>query len=533
MDFYPSQPRGGYSIDATDAGVGVDHTEVSLDGVHWRSLDPAQYDGWYEGTFDVRETIIGGAWTTGSRLVYGRVVDRLGNATDVDPYPITVVSLWSSWEPPISIEMPTAPVAGKPFTLKPVFHDGYVVPPGFLCQWHLWWGTETARTAAHPDPTYGEVITTVAPRGGTCSAWTFSLPYTPPLEYSWMLQIYSDTRSGGGVIGDQATNAFRAAPGGTFRGIATSSLPVYYTVPDRDYVGLDGTVTYRLYRAGGAPSRSGEWTCRPAAPGSTVAGGHQMGGTSFACHVRTSEPWVARWSYWTPTYMFYAAFDPIGDRRSPTVSSLRAAPAPSTPVGATMTARLTWKGSDRGSGIRRYTAQVSRNGGRWASVSLPSALATSLDRSLALGSAYRFRVRATDKAGNVGAWVYTPTLRPKAYDDTSSIARWSGPWARASTAGAFGGGVHAASMLGAGVTFAFTGQSVGLLAPRGAAYGFAQVYVDGKLAATLDLSAAAMAPNRVAWRTSWASAGAHTVRVRVLGTAGHPSTAIDGLVVLR
>ena len=63
--------------------------------------------------------------------------------------------------------------------------------------------------------------------------------------------------------------------------------------------------------------------------------------------------------------------------------------------------------------------------------------------------------------------------------------------------------------------------------------GFAQVWVDGKLTATIDLRAGSMQPSRVVWRRTWAQVGTHTVRIRALGTVGRPRVEIDAFVILR
>ena len=82
-------------------------------------------------------------------------------------------------------------------------------------------------------------------------------------------------------------------------------------------------------------------------------------------------------------------------------------------------------------------------------------------------------------------------------------------------------------------TFTFTGLAVGVLAPRGPNMGFAQVYVDGVLKATIDLSAPGDAPSRVIWARSWSSKATHKIRIRTLGTVGHPDWSVDAFVVLR
>jgi hypothetical protein len=174
----------------------------------------------------------------------------------------------------------------------------------------------------------------------------------------------------------------------------------------------------------------------------------------------------------------------------------------------------------------RTPVQVSRNGGAWATLALSAANATSVTRTLSLGTAYRFRVRATDRAGNASAWRYTPVVRASRYDDRSAAVKWSSGWTVA-------GGVHVAHAAGRLATMTFTGQAVGIIAPKGPGYGWAQVYVDGTLAGTVNLNSTTPVVSRIVWQRSFGVVGTHTLRVRTLGTIGHPSVAVDGFAVLR
>jgi hypothetical protein len=63
--------------------------------------------------------------------------------------------------------------------------------------------------------------------------------------------------------------------------------------------------------------------------------------------------------------------------------------------------------------------------------------------------------------------------------------------------------------------------------------GAANVYVDGAYAATINLHTTSTAYQRVVWTKSWSAFGAHTVKIVVSGTAGHPRVDIDALIVAR
>ena len=82
-------------------------------------------------------------------------------------------------------------------------------------------------------------------------------------------------------------------------------------------------------------------------------------------------------------------------------------------VGSTTTrAHLSWSGADAGTGIAKYQLQVSVNGGAYSTIALASATSTSINRTLTNSRTYRFRVRATDKQGNVSSYVTGPAFKP-------------------------------------------------------------------------------------------------------------------------
>jgi len=521
------------SLDAVDAGVGLARTEVSLDGVHWRSLNPSPFSFYPPGVVDLCEGTIGGSWDPGPHTVHLRAVDKLGNVTEADPLTFTPPAMRGGPDDlPATFEFPLPAVSGQPFTIKPVFDSGFQLKPGQFCQWRLISGSSNVRLEAGYDETYGEVMTSVPARNGVCEPWTFTLPYTPPLEYTWTLSINNHALETA-YITSVLAGSFRASPGGTSRAISQSNLPMYSVLPDSDFVGLDGTVTYRLHPAGGAAAASGWWSCFPADKSPASAQHDQYGGSTFVCPVTTSEPWVAYWSREASDRIWRAGYDPVGDRSKPVVTSVRVTPTPFSGLSTVVNARVTWAGRDSGSGLHHYTLQVSRNGGGWSTLPLDSAKATSRTRGLLIGSTYRFRVRATDRAGNVGAWTYTPTFKPTAYDDSTSLASWTSGWTRTPRAGMVGGALRTTSQPAAFGTFKFTGLAVGILAPRAPDQGFLQVYVDGVLTSTVDLSTATTSASTIVWAKSWSSRGTHTIRVRNLGTVGHPGASVDAFVVYR
>jgi Concanavalin A-like lectin/glucanases superfamily len=194
------------------------------------------------------------------------------------------------------------------------------------------------------------------------------------------------------------------------------------------------------------------------------------------------------------------------------------------------TVRLGWTGSDATSGIARYELVQQTDGGTWTTVST-SLTSTSLDRALAHGHTYRFRVRAIDRAGNPSSWVSGPTFRIAHYGETSTRLRYSGTWAITRSTAFWGGQAKASSSAGARATISVTGRSVEWVARKAPTRGKAQVYVNGVLKATVDLYASSYQNQRVVWAANWSTSATRTVSIRVLGTSGRPRVEVDAIVV--
>ena len=111
-----------------------------------------------------------------------------------------------------------------------------------------------------------------------------------------------------------------------------------------------------------------------------------------------------------------------------------------------ITLRVPWSGTDATSGIARYELLQSTDGGAWTTVSTTLTSPTA-DRSLASLHTYRFRVRAVDKAGNVGPWVFGTPFWLVRYSEFNSAITYSGSWSTVSSAAYWGG---AAKTLGHG-----------------------------------------------------------------------------------
>jgi hypothetical protein len=135
-------------------------------------------------------------------------------------------------------------------------------------------------------------------------------------------------------------------------------------------------------------------------------------------------------------------------------------------------------------------------------------------------------VIAVDGAGNgVNAQVGPFTIRE--IEDRSSSVDYSSGWSRIGSSKSSDDTVMSATRAGKTASYSFSGSGVALVSTRGPKMGKAEVWVDGSLAATIDLKRDSNAYRQIVWHASWATAGSHTVVVKVLGTSGRPRVDVD------
>jgi hypothetical protein len=130
------------------------------------------------------------------------------------------------------------------------------------------------------------------------------------------------------------------------------------------------------------------------------------------------------------------------------------------------------------------------------------------------------------------AVVVAATTATHSVSETSSKITYRGTWRTAGFSGYAGNAARYATKTGASATFAFSGSKVVWYGPVGPTRGNARVLVDGTYIKTVNLYARSFTARKAVFSKSWSSAGAHTLTIEVLGTAGHPYVAIDGFTVV-
>jgi subtilisin family serine protease len=200
-------------------------------------------------------------------------------------------------------------------------------------------------------------------------------------------------------------------------------------------------------------------------------------------------------------------------------------------VGSSISSTLSWQpASGNLSGVR-YVVLRRREAGSWTTVATQTG--RSIRQPLGFGTAYRYATRTRRSTGSLGPIAYGQYVEPTLFQESTSLAQYSGRWTSTSTSSASGGKMRFASSAGASVEFRRSLMGVAVIGRRGPTSGKAKVYIDGVLASTIDLFRSTAQSRVVLFSRSWTTYAPHTVRVELEGTAGRPRVDIDGFAILR
>ena len=224
----------------------------------------------------------------------------------------------------------------------------------------------------------------------------------------------------------------------------------------------------------------------------------------------------------------------------PTASAPRVSLARSLSLGRsgstdTYTVQAAWPAAtDPSDAIVAYQVQLSTNGVWGRTITLAGTTRAARYSGLRFWSSYNVRVRAQDSDGDWSLWAQPSAgFNTAAVGDRSSRLTYRGTWRKVLSSSATNGTLTASTARGASVRHTFTGRGVALVAPLGPGRGRATVYVDGRYRATVDLKAVRYHARRVVYALDLGATGSHTIELRVLGTSGRPTVALDAVVILR
>ena len=483
----------------------------------------------------LHDSSAGGCDTYGSHVIYASVRNGAGLTKCCNYEDTAQVSVG----PDVDFDFPLPAVTGQPFTVGIVYPDDWTLPSDAVCAWEVRWGSTDALRKNDFDWTFGGLLFEGPASKGYCGDWTFTLPWVPVRQF----QIDFEARSADGenafVHEDRGfDDAFLTATVGTTdRRIRASNLGIVQVLPEDDRLVVGEPTTYRAYALGGATITSkGQWNANALRSESQANHFWKFGGTSFTFTPNMTGPWFVGWS--APVgakYLMSGYYDPPARRPD------RSRPNTSTPVATirrsiidtTIPAWLDWSGSDVGWGIASYKVQRSVDGGSWKTISPSGLKASELVTSLTPNHRYRFRVRATDKAGNVGYWDAGATFKAKTWSERADAIDYHGSWTTTDDPEARGGALATSSTSGSSAVVRFTGRDIGWIARKGPTMGQAKVYVDGSYASTIDLYAASPTGPLVVYRRHWSSVGGHKLKLQVVGSVGHPDVVVDGIAIYR
>jgi len=223
---------------------------------------------------------------------------------------------------------------------------------------------------------------------------------------------------------------------------------------------------------------------------------------------------------------------PPDDTTAPAVEAPRTALIAGGQLGRTASPLwTTWSASDP-CHISRYALQRQADGGAWIGQGPADGTDTEAVGSAPFGSTIRYRLRATDGAGNTSSFTLGRPFRVRATQESGDAVSYARSWQTVASRDAAGGAVAFSRVAGARATFTFSGYSVSWITARGPHRGSADVYVDGHLARHIDLHAAKPQARSIAFARRWADNGMHTIEIVNLGTAGHPRVDVDAFIRL-
>ena len=439
--------------------------------------------------------------------------------------------------PAMGVSVSASPMTGKAVTITPTLPSDFTIPAGSFCRWEFRWGTTQALDVTFTGDTFGGLLFDEPAASGGCGPWTFTLPWVPYRQYDVIVELAQAESDGGVVFGARAHDRFTAAVGSTERRILSSNLPIAQVLPSTYTPVVGQPITYTRYLVGGATTCCNpRWVARLGA-GENPKQWTQSGGSTFTFTPTGPGDLFVGWDRQAASGLLLAGYYDPPVRYRDTTAPVATAPIQqlgSTSVSSTnVRLAIKWSGSDRGWGIKSYQLQRSLNGGAWAAVALPSPAATVVGIDAKPGSTLRFRVKAIDKAGHVGAWAYGPTFKVALGSDANTAVKYAGAWTTAASSTALGGSSHRTSSRGASASYTFSGRDFSWISAKGPNEGKAAIYVNGVLKATIDLYSATALPRRVAYRLHWSTVASRTIRIVNLGTSGRPLIDLDGLALLR
>jgi Pro-kumamolisin, activation domain len=200
-----------------------------------------------------------------------------------------------------------------------------------------------------------------------------------------------------------------------------------------------------------------------------------------------------------------------------------------TGITSTIPVTVSWHGTDATSGVSHYSLFQSKNGAAYTTVGTTTAASEVLH--LAPGAKYRYKVTATDKAGNTSAATAGNTYTLTLLQENNKAIKYSAGWKRLKLSGASGGFVDYATAAGKTATLSFSGVQAAWVSTLNTNRGSASVKLGTGAATTISTHATSYKTAQIVDLIG-TTAGSHKLVVKVLGTSGHPRVDIDAFIIL-
>ena len=198
---------------------------------------------------------------------------------------------------------------------------------------------------------------------------------------------------------------------------------------------------------------------------------------------------------------------------------------------------ISWTGRDSRSGLQSFQLQMSRSGSVYQNVALSNPRATQTIVDAIPGQVLRFRIRATDHAGNRSAWISSALLSIIMSEETVASFSPTAKWTQATSPSFSGGSARYSTTTGSTASYSFTGRSIAWVSAVGPYSGIAEIWLDGLKVRTVDLYRPTAQRGEAVWVRNFSSTGDHTVQIRVTGNRNIDSLAsridVDGFLVMK
>ena len=184
--------------------------------------------------------------------------------------------------------------------------------------------------------------------------------------------------------------------------------------------------------------------------------------------------------------------------------------------------RFTWTASDKGTGLAQTRVGYGDDCCFWLSPT-----STKHDFTVAVGSLRNWRVWVEDGVGRFARAARQVDIEPVAEKQITRV----GNWRTRAIDGAINDDERVSSTPGDRLVVKVTGRSVAWVTSKGPQRGVADVYVDHRKVATVDLFASTLSPSRSVWTSKLGRGAAHRITIVNRSPKSRPAVGLDTILL--